>query len=204
MECSTYLQVFIIGAGNKSTVQAVGENLSEMEERKGFTFSVDKSNYMIVKTGKGRRTEDNVEIEVKRGHIKREKEYKYLGNWLTEDGTLEKQIKEAERKAMGIVPEIRKIGREENTGALSVEVQLLIYERISLPSILYNIEMWTGIRKKDWENLERVQGMVLRTILKLPKSTPYWGLIKETGMWPLQEKVIERKDERVFRHNERR
>ena len=35
--------------------------------------------------------------------------------------------------------------------------------------------------------------MLLKGILEQPKGTPYWGLIKETGIWPLIETIIYKK-----------
>ena len=76
---------------------------------------------------------------------------------------------------------------------MSLDIQLLLYKRTVIPSVIYNLEMWTKLRKRDWEQLERIQGMVMRRILALPNSTPYWGMLKELGIWPLKDKVIERR-----------
>ena len=27
-------------------------------------------------------------------------------------------------------------------------------------------------------------------MLRLPKSTPYWGMLNELGVWPLKERII--------------
>ena len=41
------------------------ENLNMMEEEKGFTFGTKKTNYMIIKTGKG--IENILDLKVKKG-----------------------------------------------------------------------------------------------------------------------------------------
>jgi hypothetical protein len=35
--------------------------------------------------------------------------------------------------------------------------------------------------------LEKVQGKLLKMLLKLPDGTPYWGLLNELGIWPLED-----------------
>ena len=48
------------------------------------------------------------------------------------------------------------------------------------------MEVWTKLRKEDKQQLERIQGKVLRRIVGLPRTTPYWGLIIELGIWPVE------------------
>lgn len=43
---------------------------------------------------------------------------------------------------------------------------------------------------KDIEELEKVQGKALKKIFKLPDSTPYYGILLETGMCPMYERVL--------------
>ena len=38
--------------------------------------------------------------------------------------------------------------------------------------------------------MERIQGKMLRGMLELPRTTPYWGIFKETGVWPIKENII--------------
>ena len=52
---------------------------------------------MRIGTGKGTE-EKEIDINIKKGKITSTNEYKYLGNWMNEEGTIERQIKEIERK----------------------------------------------------------------------------------------------------------
>lgn len=49
--------------------------------------------------------------------------------------------------------------------------------------------MWTKLRQKDWDRLERIQAKILKRILEIPSSTPYWGILTETGIWPIRAVV---------------
>ena len=82
--------------------------------------------------------------------------------------------------------ELRRLGDESLTGKLSSSIQLLMYERTILPAITYNLESWSYWRKSDWESIERIQADALRSMFRLPSSTPYWGLIGETGLWSVR------------------
>jgi len=35
--------------------------------------------------------------------------------------------------------------------------------------------------------LERIQGKILKGIMRLPSTTLYWGLLKEVGVWPFRK-----------------
>ena len=94
----------IEAVGSKSSIEEAGRNLRTMEEKKGFRFNTDKTKYMIVRTGKKKVEEAN--IEVKMGKVERTNEYKYLGNWIGEKGTVEIQTEKKMKKSYRWVSEI--------------------------------------------------------------------------------------------------
>ena len=177
----------IMAAGSKDTVEKIGNKLRTMEKEKKYTFNNanGKSHYMIIKTR--REKEEEVNIKVEKGKIKWVKEYKYLRNWVSEKGTVERQLEEIERKTKGMVIEAKRIGNEDRTGIMSTEIQILIYEKTIVPAMTFNLEVWTNWRKKDWEKLEKIQTEALRKIFNLPNSTPKWALLKELGVGPLKK-----------------
>ena len=65
-----------------------------------------------------------------------------------------------------------------------------MYEKTVVPGIIFNLECWTELGDKEMERLEKIQGQIIKGLLQLPESTPYWGLIKETGVWPIRMKII--------------
>ena len=66
---------------------------------------------MVTKTGKEEIEEK--EVEVKNIKIKRAEKYKYLGNWLGEQGNVKEQINELERRINEMLMEVKRIGRKE-------------------------------------------------------------------------------------------
>ena len=50
------------------------------------------------------------------------------------------------------------------------------------------MEMASNMRKEESESerLEKMQGRALTRICGLPASTPYWGILAELGVYPLE------------------
>ena len=82
-----------------------------------------------------------------------------------------------------------RIGHQFHVGEMSTVVQIFLYEKVVVNSITHNLAAVNYWRKSDIINLEKVQAMLLKNILKLPESTPYWGLLNELGIWPLEDVV---------------
>eukprot|EP00111_Clytia_hemisphaerica_P022296 TCONS_00065537-protein len=74
-------------------------------------------------------------------------------------------------------------------GSKTADARIFLYQKTIVPSITYNLEMWTKLRKSDLEKLERIQSKALKQMFNLPQGTPYWGILAETGIWPLQSVV---------------
>ena len=53
--------------------------------------------------------------------------------------------------------------------------------------------VWDGslekLPKAEIQNLEKVQGRALKRIFSLPITTPYIGLIIDTGVWPAEQRI---------------
>ena len=80
-------------------------------------------------------------------------------------------------------------GREEMLGQLSTEAVITMYQRTVVPTLTYNLECWTKIEEKEIEQLEKIQDRVIKSALRLPPTTPYWGILKETGIWPVKKRI---------------
>ena len=112
-----------------------------------------------------------------------------MGNWINSKGNVERQLEEVERITEGMIRELKKITSDRELGRYSADSKLLMYEKTVVPSVTFNLEMWTKLREKDWERLEKVQARALKLIYCLPQGTPYWGILEETGVWPLRAVV---------------
>ena len=48
------------------------------------------------------------------------------------------------------------------------------------------MESTTTMTNKEMEDMEMIQGKMLRKIYNVPPSTPYWGLLIALGMKPIE------------------
>ena len=58
-----------------------------------------------------------------------------------------------------------------------------------MPALLYGMEAWKKLSKAEIQQLEKIQGKALKRIFSLPITTPYIGLIIETGVWPAEQRI---------------
>ena len=108
---------------------------------------------------------------------------------MEENGTMNEQITETEKRAEGMVIEMVKMTKEEELGKMSTEARLLIYQRTAVPTITFNLECWSRINEKELDRLEKLQGKMLKRLLRLPTSTPTWGILRETGIWSVEMQI---------------
>ena len=174
----------ILGVGSVGTVQRVIRNTREMEVKKKFRFSAKKSKYMVINTGHDKLKSVNESIND--GEIEKTDEYKYLGWWFNEKNSADRQVTELESKLDYMVREIQISGSWNRVGQADAQIQLMLYKKIVVPTLLYNMETASNMKKGEYERLEKMQGKALRRICELPASTPYWGILAELGVYPLE------------------
>ena len=183
----------VTGAGGVTTANSVIENCSILEEKKKMTFSNtnEKTEYMIIPAkGDALKT---VTAEVKRGSIQRVAEHKMLGTWI--DERLEYMINIAKRKKnlQFMIGTTKSTANTKTVGKLAVEGRLKLGEAVIMKSLLHNAEAFPEYSKKEIEELEKVQGTILRQFLEVPSSTPYYGLLMETGWLTMEARLHYRK-----------
>ena len=139
---------------------------------------------MVIKSGKGNIKE--IKESVKEGIIERIDEYKYLGWWLSEANNIRRQLHEIKSRSGYMVREIKIMGDKTRFGRHDGRIKKMLYEKVVLPTITYNMEFTTNMTNKEMEDMEMIQGKMLRKIYKVPPSTPYWGLLIELGMRPIE------------------
>ena len=75
---------------------------------------------------------------------------------------MERQTEEVEEKVKGMIVELKKLTPDNELGICASEARILIYEKCIVPSITFNLEMWTKIKEKGWERIERIQSKALK------------------------------------------
>ena len=177
----------IATAGKAEHIRKGISNCARMEREKKISFGLKKTKYMIVKTG--REEEEEINETVKAGRIQRTDKCKYLGITISTDGQLTEHIKELNTRCDIINREICAIGAKTQVGKEEVRVKLKLFETCLMPALLYGMEAWKKLTKAEVQQLEKIQGKALKRIFSLPITTPYIGLIIETGAWPAEQRI---------------
>ena len=191
IECMSLIYVDDIehGGSHLESIERAASNCNSMEQLRKYIFNneVEKTAFMIIKPKKGSKNIQELETQVKRGKIRRTQEYKYVGNWYNEKYNHETSIKAKANKVQGIISQIKYYGDSYKVGNMVYQVRMQIFESTVVQTIYHNVETWSKITKKEIEQLERMQKDILTEMMELPKSTPYFGLLSELGIWPFEQ-----------------
>ena len=178
----------ICGMGDQEEAEELVKNCRKMEEEKMMTFNNDKSNFQIVSFAKKNNKNSNEpKGAVKKGNIKTCSTYNYLGEVINCKGTVEEAIDKKESKVGGIIASI--IKHAIKTGTMYGNVALKLLKTTFMPYVLYGTETWTNMRKKDKDDIERLQRKAVTQIFQQKATTPYLALISELGIWPIGKQV---------------
>ena len=120
-------------------------------------------------------------------------EEKYLGDIISNDGRNIKNIKARVSKGKGINSKILTMLEGIPFGNFYFEVAIILRNSLLVSSLLCNSEAWYNVTKAELELLESVDVMLLRSILRAPKSTPKEMLYLELGCVPFREIVRKRR-----------
>lgn len=181
----------VMSAGCAEDARRAIRNMAEMEVIKKFTYGLKKTNYMVINTARGKA--EKIDEKVKSGTIKEVDEYKYTGFWVNKEGNCQLQVEKKKKKMRGEVVALKSTACYNNMGEAYVNARLDMYEICLIPSLLHDMECWTKQSKGEIKKLEKIQAESLCKLLELPRSTPYIGLLSETGIWRIEERLMYRK-----------
>ena len=114
-----------------------------------------------------------------------------MGDQYDESGKNLSKIEKKMEKASYIVSEIKRSGSYEEVGeADDTEIRIMLLQTVVKPTLLYNTETWVNIRSDEWKKISSTHYEILRKTFEQKHSTPYWGIIAESGIWPYMYEVI--------------
>ena len=156
-----------------------------MEKINKFTYGLKKTKFMVVDSAKG--NSEVIEESVKSGQVTEANEYKYVGFWVNKQGNCKLQIERKKGKIKSEVVALKSVANSYTLGETYINVRLELYESSIVPSLLCNMEDWNKQSKGEIKSLEQIQASTLCSLLELPKTTPYIGLLCELGMWRIEQ-----------------
>ena len=184
----------VSGAGGGRVADNLIYNCNIMEERKKMTFNNtnQKTEYMVIAENKEEEIH-TVTSKVKKGGIQRVAEHKLVGTWFGETGEYGINIRKKNEKLQFMISTTKNEAHPKNMGNLAVDARLKLAEIVVVHSILYNAEAYHIYKEAEIKELEKIQHSILVGILELPGSTPYFGLLMETGWWTMRGRLAYKK-----------
>lgn len=187
----------VMSAGSADDARRCIRNLRVMEIHKKFSYGLKKTKIMILKTG--REEKEIVHERVREGFVTECDTYKYVGFWVNEEGNCLLHLKKKKEKMKGEMVALKSVANYYNMGKVFLNARLELYQSCTVQSILFNLEGWNRLTKNEMEKLETIQAMCLCSLLGIPKTTPYIGLLNELGIWTMEKQMTYRK--LMFYHN---
>ena len=190
IETMTYVDDIQNSSSNEEGLKKTVSNLQLFENTKGYTFSVDKKKTAILITGKKKnKNYEDIKLRVKNEQIKYTNEYKYLGQWYNEKGDHKTTIQKKKEKIEFFIQQIKYYGNEYKIGKYAMTTRIKIYKDVIVPTVFHNIETWSRITKDDINELESMQERMVKSMCEQMISTPYFGLLAEIGVWPIEQQL---------------
>ena len=109
----------------------------------------------------------------------------YLGDVISADGKNTENIKSRVSKGLGIVSQIMNLMDIVNFGEHYFEIGILLRDTMLINGILTNSEVWYNLLKSEIKELEDIDRLLLRRLLRVPESTPSESYFLELGILPI-------------------
>ena len=181
------------GMGTSKRIEDAGEKMAGLERTKKYQVNndKDKTEFMVIKNNKEEM--EDIKIRVRKGEIGSTDKYKCLGDNYDVTGNNEIKIKKKMEKVKFIAHEIKRKGAASKVGHADMAVQLLLLETTAKPTLLSNTETWCNITTVEENLITSHHHQLLCILFNQPRSTPYYGILGETGIWPYNKVIIYKK-----------
>ena len=117
-------------------------------------------------------------------------EYKYLGFMISAKGDNMLNINAMKRKSIGIIRTLVQKLEDMKLKDYYFECSMIYFNAILRGSVLYASETYYNLTEKHLRNIERIEEIFLRKILKTSKGCPISQLYLETGQWPARFQIM--------------
>ena len=107
---------------------------------------------------------------------------KYLGDIVAADSKNDLNIQSRVAKGMGNITRVMNMLDKVTLGKHYFKTAILLRESIFLSALLTNSESWHGVTSANINQLEQVDKLLVRKILKTPISTPSEAMYLELGI----------------------
>ena len=166
---------------SKTSLQ-INSVINSFVELKKLTLSEKKCSKIHI----GKTDSSCHQLKVHENAMKNSNQERYLGDLISKDAKIKHTIEQRVSKGYGIVSEINTILEEIPLGKYRVEMGLKLREAMLINAILFNSEAWHSVEKEDIKKLEKIDEMLLRSLMGSHQKTPIEFLYLETGSLPIR------------------
>jgi len=161
--------VNILG-GSVHTVKENAVALVVATKEIGLEVNADKTKYMIMSTDQN--TGRGHSMKIDNSSIERVEEFKYLGTTLTNQNSIQKEIKSRSKLGNACYYSVQNL---LSSSLLFKNLKIKIYRTMILPFVLYGCKTWSLILREE-RKLRVFENRVLRTVFgpKRDKVTGEW------------------------------
>ncbi|XP_055907639.1 uncharacterized protein LOC129942637 [Eupeodes corollae] len=169
----------VLLAASSESLQLMINRLFEYCRVWNLIVNLDKSKILIFKSGRGRKCA-NEKWHYNGENIEVVTEFKYLGVIFTQNLSMEKHLKEKLMKAKCAISATW--NRCFHNKSIAHSSKFKLFEAISASILFYAAQTW-GTRQYD--TVENLLRYYCKRIFQLPRSTPNYVIMLETGISPL-------------------
>ena len=117
----------------------------------------------------------------------------YLGDVFNSKGNNKDLMQDRVSRGTRCLVSAMSMVNDVTLGCYTVQVLVLLYKTIFIPSMLFNSETWTRLSKNDYHTLEVMQMKFLKRIVHVPSSTSNCITLLEFGVLPIRHEISIRK-----------
>ena len=161
---------------SKENQEKMLERMNQFAIKHKLSWGEEKCQIMLV----GKHKESGNTWKMGNMNIKETKEYKYLGDIITNDGRNKKNLLNRKAKLQATTTNIHTIASSDILNRIETSVLLELHEKISLTSLLSNAESWV-LNKGEEEEVEKIEIQALKDLFDLPLHTPNAAIIYTLG-----------------------
>ena len=160
-------------------------------ESKKLRLSKDKCAQLHV--GKNNLDKCDTNLKVHADPMKRVHDGAYLGDIISDDGTIDKLIESRRQKGIGICSQVVGILSSVSLGFFFYKIAFTLRDAKLLNGMLTNAEVWNSIKSKHIDVLEKIDLMLMKKIINAHSMTAKEAFFLEAGLVPIKFMLSKRR-----------